>query len=96
MGTDEVIDTNDGPASAEPVCEPTVPGFRFAAAGSMALTGSTVAVTGSVEVGVPRALAVLAALVIAALAIYLIVRSAVPVAARVSAATAPSCFLPVF
>jgi hypothetical protein len=93
---DEVTDTNDGPASAVPISEAAAPRFRFAAAGSVALTGSTLALTGSVEVGVPRTVVIIAAFLLAAWVISLIVRGAMPVAARVSAGTAPSFFLPVF
>jgi hypothetical protein len=85
MSTDDAIATNGQPAS-----ETAAPAaLRISATGTLALTGSGLALAGSVEVGIPRPILVLGALVIAALLAYLLLRAVAPMTARVvSAATA--------
>jgi hypothetical protein len=89
MNTDEVIDTNDQPSSGEPASERAAQQFSVLATGTLALTGSSLALAGSVEVGIPRHILVLGALVVVALLAYLLLRATAPVTARaVAGATA--------
>jgi hypothetical protein len=89
MNTDDDISTSNRPISGEPASETAGPQIRFSATGTLALTGSSLALAGSVEVGIPRPILVLGALVVAALLAYLLLRAAAPVTARaVAGATA--------
>jgi hypothetical protein len=92
MNTNDGIDTNDQPSRGEPDSETTGPQFNFSATGTLALTGSSLALAGSVEVGIPRPLLVLGALVVVALLAYLLLRAAAPMTARAVAGT--TAFIP--